>query len=153
VIDDALAFSGGLDLTIRRWDTSNHALNNRSRVDPGGRPYRPFHDVQAMVDGEAASALSDIVKERWWRVTSQRLPSGTREVDPWPKAVAPDFADVQVRIPTKSATRSGRIRPGILLMPATLGGMLSCRRAHQFIWQAQRQASDAWRQACAGSHP
>src|SRR6186997_3108195 len=31
VIDDALAFSGGLDLTIRRWDTSRHELDNPRR--------------------------------------------------------------------------------------------------------------------------
>ena len=34
VVDDALAFSGGLDLTIRRWDTPAHEVQNRhlSRV-------------------------------------------------------------------------------------------------------------------------
>jgi phosphatidylserine/phosphatidylglycerophosphate/cardiolipin synthase-like enzyme/uncharacterized membrane protein YdjX (TVP38/TMEM64 family) len=98
VIDDCLAFSGGLDLTIRRWDTSKHEVQNRWRVDPGGRPYRPFHDVQAMVDGEAASALADTVKERWRRVTSQSLPSGTGDADPWPDSVQPDFTHVGVGI-------------------------------------------------------
>jgi phosphatidylserine/phosphatidylglycerophosphate/cardiolipin synthase-like enzyme/uncharacterized membrane protein YdjX (TVP38/TMEM64 family) len=97
VIDDCLAFSGGLDLTIRRWDTPKHDVQNRCRVDPGGRPYRPFHDVQAMVDGEAAAALADIVKERWQRVTSQSLPSG-KGADPWPDSVEPDFTDVRVGI-------------------------------------------------------
>src|SRR3546814_4681942 len=54
VIDDAVAFSGGLDLTIRRWDTTEHALDNPRRRDPRGERNRPFHDVQLMVDGEAA---------------------------------------------------------------------------------------------------
>ena len=54
MVDDAVAFSGGLDLTIRRWDTSAHKLDNPHRVDPAGEPYPPFHDVQALVDGEAA---------------------------------------------------------------------------------------------------
>lgn len=98
VIDNCLAFSGGLDLTIRRWDTPKHNVQNRWRVDPGGRPYRPFHDVQAMVDGEAAAALAEIVKERWRRVTSQSLSSGRGEADPWPDSVEPDFADVRVGI-------------------------------------------------------
>src|SRR3546814_20878923 len=44
VVDDALAFCGGLDLTIRRWDTSDHALHNPERKDPRGESYRPFHD-------------------------------------------------------------------------------------------------------------
>ena len=39
VIDDAIAFSGGLDLTIRRWDTSSHRPNDPLRVDPNGEPY------------------------------------------------------------------------------------------------------------------
>ncbi len=57
VIDGVLAFSGGLDLTIRRWDTSEHAAHDPLRTDPDGKPYPPFHDVQCMVDGEAAAAL------------------------------------------------------------------------------------------------
>ncbi|MEX2451971.1 MAG: phospholipase, partial [Rhodospirillales bacterium] len=36
VIDDSLAFCGGLDLTIRRWDTRDHDPENSRRVDPGG---------------------------------------------------------------------------------------------------------------------
>ena len=98
VIDDCLAFSGGLDLTIRRWDTPKHDVQNRWRVDPGGRPYRPFHDVQAMVDGEAAGAPADIVNERWRRVTSQSLLSGKSGADPWPDSVRPDFTDVRIGI-------------------------------------------------------
>src|SRR5689334_963991 len=52
VIDDSVAFSGGLDLTIRRWDTSAHEIDEPRRVDPAGVAYRPFHDVQMMVDGD-----------------------------------------------------------------------------------------------------
>src|SRR5262245_17313548 len=49
IVDDAVAFSGGLDLTIRRWDSPTHEVDNPHRVDPAGYPYRPFHDVQAVV--------------------------------------------------------------------------------------------------------
>jgi phospholipase D1/2 len=72
VVDDAVAFSGGLDLTIRRWDTTAHSAENRQRVDPSGHPYRPFHDVQMMVDGAHG--------------------------DPWPETVRADFTDVDVGI-------------------------------------------------------
>ena len=65
VIDGALAFSGGLDLTIRRWDTSAHDAHNPLRVDPDGKPYPPFHDVQCMVDGEAAASLTEVAENRW----------------------------------------------------------------------------------------
>lgn len=65
VIDGALAFVGGLDLTIRRWDTSAHEANDPLRVDPDGKPYPPFHDVQCMVDGEAAVSLTELAESRW----------------------------------------------------------------------------------------
>src|SRR3954471_11850974 len=67
VVDDALAFSGGLDLTIRRWDTQRHSAENHQRVDPSGHAYRPFHDVQMMVDGPAAEALALLARQRWCR--------------------------------------------------------------------------------------
>ena len=40
VVDDAVAFSGGLDLTTRRWDTREHRLDDPRRVDLAGVPYR-----------------------------------------------------------------------------------------------------------------
>ena len=73
VVDECLAFSGGLDITGHRWDTPSHQLANRFRVDTAGNPYRPFHDVQAMVDGPAARALAQIVKERWRAATEWRV--------------------------------------------------------------------------------
>ena len=65
VIDGALAFVGGLDLTIRRWDTSEHQAHHPLRTDPDGKPYPPFHDVQCMVDGEAAVSLAEVAEGRW----------------------------------------------------------------------------------------
>jgi len=64
-IDGSLAFVGGLDLTIRRWDTSDHRAEHPLRCDPEGKPYPPFHDVQCMVDGDAAAWLFDLAEERW----------------------------------------------------------------------------------------
>ena len=64
VVDDALAFSGGLDITIRRWDTPDHDMRNDHRRDPAGASYRPFHDIQMMVDGAAAKSLAQLVRER-----------------------------------------------------------------------------------------
>src|SRR5688572_24417788 len=68
VIDDAVAFSGGLDLTTRHWDTSAHSANEPRRTWDEA-PYPPFHDVMAMVDGDAARVLGDIARERWKRAT------------------------------------------------------------------------------------
>ena len=97
VVDDAVAFSGGLDLTIRRWDTTAHSAENRHRVDPSGHPYRPFHDVQMMVDGAAAQALAQLARERWCRANGG-VPRVEPYGDPWPDTVRADFTDVEVGI-------------------------------------------------------
>jgi len=99
VIDDAVAFVGGLDLTKCRWDTPEHRPDDPRRVGPGGEPYPPFHDVQMMVDGPAAARLGQLARERWRRATGQRLDApGECDGDPWPKFVTPDLTDVNVAI-------------------------------------------------------
>ena len=97
-VDDSVAFSGGLDITGHRWDTPTHELNNPWRIDTAGRPYRPFHDVQAIVDGPAARALAEIVRERWLCATGQKLPAADAQDDVWPQEVNPDLTDVRVGI-------------------------------------------------------
>lgn len=97
VVDDALAMSGGLDLTIRRWDTSDHRLDNPLRTDPAGKSYRPFHDVQMMVDGDAARALALLARRRWCRANGGE-PALEPVGDPWPETIAADFADVEIGI-------------------------------------------------------
>ncbi len=98
VIDDALAFSGGLDITIRRWDTPDHALDNHARRDPHGEGYRPFHDIQMMVDGEAARALGELVRYRWQRAACETPPETEAAYDPWPAGFEPDFTGATVGI-------------------------------------------------------
>jgi phospholipase D1/2 len=100
IVDDLIAFSGGLDVTIRRWDTSKHELDNSLRVDPAGVPYPPFHDVQMMVDGAAAKALADLARRRWHRGCGETIDPFALEgpADPWPDSVTPDFTDVDVGI-------------------------------------------------------
>lgn len=71
-VDGSLAFVGGLDLTIRRWDTSDHRADNAMRCDPQRKPYPPFHDVQCLVDGEAAEQLFALAEQRW-RAAGQQV--------------------------------------------------------------------------------
>ncbi|MGE4079877.1 MAG: VTT domain-containing protein [Reyranella sp.] len=97
VIDDALALSGGLDITIRRWDTPRHEADEPRRIDPAGTRYRPFHDVQMMVDGPAAAALALLARTRWCHAQGG-VPAIEPCGDPWPDDVRPDFADVEVGI-------------------------------------------------------
>jgi uncharacterized membrane protein YdjX (TVP38/TMEM64 family)/phosphatidylserine/phosphatidylglycerophosphate/cardiolipin synthase-like enzyme len=91
IVDDSVAFSGGLDLTIRRWDTDAHRAIEPARVDPAGEPYPPFHDVQMLVDGDAARSLAELARQRWACATCGEAPElGTaREI--WPSDVAADF--------------------------------------------------------------
>lgn len=99
VVDDAVAFVGGLDLTIRRWDTPRHAPHDPLRRDPHGRPYRPFHDVQLMVDGPAAAHLAELAHACWARATGEALPRHPPfGADPWPACVVPDIRDARVGI-------------------------------------------------------
>ncbi len=67
VIDDAIAFAGGIDLTQARWDTAEHAPEDKRRKEPDEASYRPYHDIQILVDGDAAAALGDLARERWRR--------------------------------------------------------------------------------------
>ena len=97
VVDDALAFSGGIDLAVRRWDTSWHHLDDPHRRDPSGKPYFPFHDVQMATDGAAACALAELVHERWQRATGEHVPVTPADHSLWPD-ISPDFSDVRVAI-------------------------------------------------------
>ena len=97
-IDDAIAFSGGLDLTIRRWDTSAHRPNDPHRVDPNGAAYAPFHDVQMLVDGDAATGIADLFRARWQCAAFENVPMAKIDGDPWPDQVAVDLHDVEIGI-------------------------------------------------------
>ena len=100
VVDDSIAFSGGFDLSKWRWDSSDHRPDDEVRVDPDGKKYPPFHDVQMIVDGEAALALGTIVRERWQRAC-EVVPKEVdikKTGDLWPESVTPIFRDVSVAI-------------------------------------------------------
>jgi uncharacterized membrane protein YdjX (TVP38/TMEM64 family)/phosphatidylserine/phosphatidylglycerophosphate/cardiolipin synthase-like enzyme len=98
VVDDAVAFSGGLDLTTRRWDTRAHRLDDPGRIDLAGVPYAPFHDVQAIVDGKAAAALAKLARVRWAHGACERVPPIRPVGDPWPQGITPDLTDIDVGI-------------------------------------------------------
>ena len=99
VIDDTLAFCGGIDLTKRRWDTPEHKPRDPRRTDPDAKPYRPFHDIQMVVDGDIAASLADLFRQRWYRATGQRLkPIESDGRSPWPEGIHPDLSNTRVAI-------------------------------------------------------
>jgi len=107
VIDDAIAFVGGIDLTMRRWDSSAHLAYDERRVDPEGEPYAPFHDLQMLVDGAAAGAIGALARERWRSAIGAPLAPVTVSTDPWPRAVPPDLCDVRVAIARTEPAHEG----------------------------------------------
>lgn len=109
VIDDSLAFSGGLDLTGHRWDTPDHTPGDPLRRDPQGALYEPFHDVQMAVDGEAAEALGALFRDRWQRAASERLNPARARGNRWPQALPVDFTDVEIGIARTLPTYDGTV--------------------------------------------
>lgn len=102
VIDDRLAFVGGLDLTRSRWDTTAHAPDEPLRVDANGTRYQPFHDVHTMFDGAAAREIGLIARERWARACGKQLAIRAHraklEHDAWPPSRRVDLEDVEIAI-------------------------------------------------------
>lgn len=98
VVDDRIAFVGGIDLTAQRWDTPDHAAENPLRVDRLGRAYRPVHDIAMAVDGQAAFAVAEVVRERWRRAFGEAPAPAATESDPWPPSLRPDLRDVDVAV-------------------------------------------------------
>ncbi|KAE8055226.1 hypothetical protein FH972_012081 [Carpinus fangiana] len=79
-----VAFIGGLDLCIGRYDTPNHPLfrtlqtvhkddyNNPTFKEPAvGCPRQPWHDLHSRIDGPAACDILTNFKERWLRASKQ----------------------------------------------------------------------------------
>jgi phosphatidylserine/phosphatidylglycerophosphate/cardiolipin synthase-like enzyme/uncharacterized membrane protein YdjX (TVP38/TMEM64 family) len=100
IIDDALAFVGGLDFAQCRWDTSRHEAGHPKRVLNDEGPCRPFHDVQLMASGPLASALGELARDRWHTATGRTLASSEqgRLEDLWPQASKPEMSNVAVAI-------------------------------------------------------
>jgi phosphatidylserine/phosphatidylglycerophosphate/cardiolipin synthase-like enzyme len=99
VIDDRLAFCGGGDISVDRWDSPAHLDGDRRRIMPKQEEHAPRHEVMMMVDGPAAKALADLARERWRRATDEVLAEPEDAGgDPWPDHVPPHMTDVEVAI-------------------------------------------------------
>jgi phosphatidylserine/phosphatidylglycerophosphate/cardiolipin synthase-like enzyme len=103
VIDDVLAFCGGGDFGVDRWDSAAHLDEDGRRIMPGGAEHAPRHEVMMMVDGHAARALGDLARERWR--TSQECetvpsppPAPSTEPGVWPPFIEPVFSKVRMAI-------------------------------------------------------
>ncbi len=96
-IDDSMAFVGGMDLTVGRWDKSSHTLEDPMRKNTDGTPYEPVHDVQMALDGSVVSDICAVAHSRWYDATAEKLPLQP-PIDRWPREVTPDFQNVSVAV-------------------------------------------------------
>jgi len=110
VVDDRLAFVGGLDITSKRWDTPAHRPDDPRRM-AAGKPYPPFHDVMIAVDGDAASVLAGIARKRWKEATGKDIPPAGATGDPWPDTLEAAVTEVDVGIACTVPEREGK--PGV----------------------------------------
>ena len=113
VVDDVLAFCGGIDLTGHRWDTAAHRIDEPARVNATGSPYDPYHEIQAMVSGPVAASLGMLVRRRW-EALGDEVPQPVAPASRgslWPDAVEPDLTDIDVAI-ARTLPRS-ESEPGI----------------------------------------
>jgi phosphatidylserine/phosphatidylglycerophosphate/cardiolipin synthase-like enzyme/uncharacterized membrane protein YdjX (TVP38/TMEM64 family) len=98
VVDDRVAFVGGMDIAAGRWDTSEHQPDDPRRKGPNGSVAPPVHDVQMLVEGPVAAAIGDLVRDRWRCATGRRVPRPRRVGNPWPPEIEPELRDVDVAI-------------------------------------------------------
>lgn len=109
VIDDAIAFVGGMDLTAGRWDTPRHLPEDERRKKPSGDPYGPYHDIQMVVDGDIAAILGKMARKRWLWATEQTIPSPSKiEGDAWPPSIEPQLHDEIVTMALTLPSYRGR---------------------------------------------
>src|SRR5436190_5275937 len=105
VVDDCLAFCGGIDMTSNRWDTPAHLDDDpRRRAPNGGAPYGAWHDTIMAVEGPAAAAIGELARTRWHEAGGEALEPVRCNNDCWPASLAAPFRDVSVAI--------SRSRPG-----------------------------------------
>lgn len=101
VVDDAIAFCGGIDMTAERWDTRDHADVEPRRRIAGGKPYGPWHDATTAVQGPIAEALGTLCRARWKVATGQDVPVPPHpdtQPDLWPQDLAVHLRDVDVGV-------------------------------------------------------
>ncbi len=109
VVDDAIAFCGGMDLTKNRWDTPRHRSEDPLRKNPDGKSYTPFHDIQMAVDAEPAAFLGGLFRRRWLWVTGMRLkPVHRGHAVSWPQEIDPHMTGARIGIARTHPAYKGR---------------------------------------------
>ena len=107
VIDDDLAFVGGIDLAGDRWDRRDHPPSHPARVTPAGEAYGPVHDLQMLVEGPIAAALGAYAVRRWTEATGEPAPSAGPGGAEWPADLPVDLSGLTAGI-ARNVTEGAR---------------------------------------------
>ncbi len=98
VIDDCIAFCGGIDMTDERWDRRAHDDDDPHRINPRGKPYKAWHDATTALEGPVAAALGQLCRTRWHIAAGKQIAPPPTVEGCWPASLAVDFDDVDVAI-------------------------------------------------------
>lgn len=107
VIDDQIAFCGGMDIALERWDNRRHAIYQDRRHDPdifhtkNKVEYQPYHDIQIVVEGPIVYSLATLVRDRWEKgagYSAAPLFENPLRHSPWPEYLEPDWIDIRIGI-------------------------------------------------------
>lgn len=128
VIDDKVAFCGGIDMTICRWDTREHKENDPARHSPRGFQEDPWHDATSCCSGAAAVALAELARNRWQMATEEVLEPVDTDGDPWPDDLAVEYEDVEIGI-ARTAPQYGDRKQVVEIETATLAIIAAARRS------------------------
>lgn len=144
VIDECLAFCGGIDMTSNRWDTPEHLDHDPRRISPGGAPYGPWHDATTALEGPVAAALGELARQRWQRAGGATLPPLGVANDCWPDGLPCHFTNVAIAI-ARSHPRTAKDEP-ILEIEETYLQLIASARRHIYAdtqYFASRRIAEA----------
>ena len=148
-----MAFVGGIDLTVNRWDSTRHLAAYPLRRNRDRSSYGPIHDVQMAVAGEVARHVADLVRTRWAAATGQNAcPKTDRPKSFWPSGPEAGFlVDTPVALArTASAGDAGPDRTeGATLTLDMLNGARSAIYIETQYLTARIVRGTFWRSACS----